>query len=271
MRVIRNLVSQGNVVKGGKRPDIIRSPETFDGMLNLVSELSIGCQDIYSHLGNNLSLNSAFSRSQIVEEKAKARLIIQNEHYKESIFKMEDIVLFKGKIAFAFDCCNYDFRYEESSNFDVTFFNDILSVFNQYFNNNETDIPNDIRRALLTIDINGQFFYDYWWSFWSVADVEKRCLIENFNEIEYFIYHTEYSSFLKTLIQKLVKSNLDDYLLNYECPENMPNWKIKLIKDKSLLDNFCQSKYIAIDNINKKCYLLRSKRPRDMEGCPVVE
>lgn len=271
MRVIRNLVSQGNVVKGGKRPDIIRSPETFDGMLNLVSELSIGCEDIYSHLGNNLSLNSAFSRSQIIEEKAKAKLILQNKHFKESVFKMEDIVLFKGKIAFAFDCCNYDFRNDEVTNFNIDWFNEILLVFTQYFNNNEIDISNDIRRALLTIDINGQYFYEYWWSFWNVADVEKRCLIENFNEMEYFIYHTDYSGFLKKLIQELAKTNLESYLINYECPENMPNWKSKLIKDKNWLDDSCKSRYIAIDNINKKCYLLRSKRPRDMERCVVVE
>ena len=41
MRVIRNIVSRGDVTKaGGRVPPIIRSPEAFDGVINLISELS---------------------------------------------------------------------------------------------------------------------------------------------------------------------------------------------------------------------------------------
>ncbi|EHH1935580.1 DUF262 domain-containing protein, partial [Vibrio parahaemolyticus] len=49
MRVIRNIVSRGDVVKTGVRPAIIRSPQTFDGVINLISELSEGCDDIYGY------------------------------------------------------------------------------------------------------------------------------------------------------------------------------------------------------------------------------
>ena len=43
MRVIRNIISRGDVTKAGKRPPIIRSPEAFDGVLSLITELSSGC------------------------------------------------------------------------------------------------------------------------------------------------------------------------------------------------------------------------------------
>ena len=51
------------------------------------------------------------------------------------------------------------------------------NVINRYFSK-ETDISNDIRRALLTIGVNGKYeYYEYWWSFWYVSNANKRCLI----------------------------------------------------------------------------------------------
>ena len=46
MRVIRNIVSRGDVTREGKRPDIIRSPEAFSGAISLISEIEQGCEDI---------------------------------------------------------------------------------------------------------------------------------------------------------------------------------------------------------------------------------
>ena len=46
---------------------------------------------------------------------------------------------------------------------------------------------------------------------------------------------------------------------------SMPNWKIQLIKDPALLDKNT-SHYIAIPEDNSYCYLLKSKRPRDIDG-----
>lgn len=43
------------------------------------------------------------------------------------------------------------------------------NVINRYFSK-ETDISNDIRRALLTIGVNGKYeYYEYWWSFGTLA------------------------------------------------------------------------------------------------------
>jgi len=149
----------------------------------------------------------------------------------------------------------------------------VKNVIKKYFNDDSSDnISNDIRRALLSIEIDGNYnFYDYWWSYWYVGDATKRCLIENFRELEYYIYNTEYKVYFKKLILNLKINNLNDIITNFIPPSNMPNWKIRLIKETNLLDNESKSNYIAINEQNNICYLLRSKRPRDLEGCVEIK
>lgn len=269
MRVVRNIVSRGNSEKGGKRTDIIRSPETFDGVINLILELSEGCSDIYEFLAAKERLNSSFAKEQIEEEKNKAKLILKDPIYKSSIFEMEDLILFKGRIEFAFDCIDYDYN---PDNFDIISFNKVKDVILNYFNDDISDkISNNVRRALLTIELNGSYnFYDYWWSYWYVGDATKRCLIENFREIEYYIYNTEYRGYFKKLVNRLTISNLEDIIEKFIPPIDMPNWKVRLIKEFDLLDSKSKSNYIAINEEDNCCYLLRSKRPRDLDGCEVI-
>lgn len=264
MRVVRNIVARGSVTKGGKRPDIIRSPETFDGVINLIFELANGSNDIYEYLSKTDKLNSTFARDQIEEERYKSKLITERYDLRKIIFEMEDLNLFKGRISFAFRCIKYDYNVQ---NFNENEFIRVKQIVEEYFNNENADISNDIRRALMTIEINSQFFYEYWWSHWYVADATKRCLIENFNELEYLIYYTEQSKFLKELVRKMIHMSLDQIIDEYNPKSDTPNWMVRLIKEKQLLDSHCRSNYIAIDQINNICYLLRSKRPRDKQGC----
>lgn len=267
IRVIRNIIARGSVEKGGKRPDIIRSPETFDGVINLILELSEGCSDIYIFLSTKDKFNSAFAKEQIEEEKNKAKLIINYPDFKNEIFEMEDLIFFKGRIDFAFKCIGYKYDVDD---FDKDSFVKIKNVIINYFGNDEStnDFSNDIRRALLTIEVDNNYnFYDYWSSRWYVVDSIKRCLIENFRELEYYIYNTDYSLFLNKLLNKLKTESLDNIIDNFIPPDNMPYWKVRLIKEKDLLDKQSKSNYIAIDHQNKVCYLLRSKRPRDIAGC----
>jgi hypothetical protein len=51
----------------------------------------------------------------------------------------------------------------------------------------------------------------------------------------------------------------------------MPNWKVRLIKDADLLDNKSKSNYIAIPEDESCCYLLKSMRPRDIDGCVKID
>lgn len=269
MRVVRNIISRGNIEKGGKRTDIIRSPETFDGVINLILELAEGCNNIYEFLSVKERLSSSFAKEQIEEEKNKAKLIIRSSNYRNEIFEMEDLILFKGRIEFAFDSINYDYN---PDNFDLDSFRNVKNVISKYFDDEITDkISNDIRRGLLTIELNGNYnFYDYWWSYWYVGDATKRCLIENFRELEYYIYNTDYRGYFKKLVNKLTNCDLEILIRDFEPPVDMPNWKVRLIKEADLLDLKSKSNYIAINEDDNCCYLLRSKRPRDLDGCELI-
>ena len=59
---MRNIVSRGDIDSDGKRPDIVRSPDTFVGAINLVHELSSGCSDIYEYLSTSLCIRRAYPR-----------------------------------------------------------------------------------------------------------------------------------------------------------------------------------------------------------------
>lgn len=269
MRVIRNILSRGSVEKGGNRPDIIRSPETFDGVINLITELSEGCSNIYEFLNSKKPV-SYFAKEQVEEEMTKSRIIISNNELKSYIHSMEDLNFFKGRISFALKCVDYKNIPDE---FDFDNFSKVNLVIRKYFDDENSDkISNDIRRALLTIEIDGQYnFYGYWWSYWYVGDANKRCLIENYRELEYYIYNTEYSDYLKMLILKLTEMEIHDVITQFIPPQNMPNWKVRLIKESDLLDKKSKSNYIAISPDDSFCYLLKSKRPRDIKGCNKIE
>lgn len=49
MRVVRNIIALGDVDQNGSRPDIVRSPQTFNGVINLISDLANGCQNILEY------------------------------------------------------------------------------------------------------------------------------------------------------------------------------------------------------------------------------
>ncbi|MCC4211301.1 DUF262 domain-containing protein [Leeuwenhoekiella parthenopeia] len=266
MRVVRNIVSRGDIEKSGKRPDIVRSPATFDGVIYLISELSKGCNDIYGHLSEIRNLNSTFAKEQVEEEKFKAKIIFKNPDTKKTLFELEDTDLLRGRIDFIFYCLDIN---KQQDNIDTKFLEEIKTVF---LSNLSSDacLTNDLRRALLTISVNGRYeFYHYWWSFWNVVDSDKRRLIDKYREIEYLI-HSEFSEYFKILIHKLKTNNLKEIADNFNPENNFPNWKLRLIKEEKLL-NENSSNYIAIPQDNSYCYLLKSKRPRDKKGCIKIE
>jgi hypothetical protein len=274
MRVVRNIVSRGDVTKNGIRPAIIRSPETFDGVITLLNELSKGCDDIYQFLSSTPNLKSTFASEQLDEEKLKAKLINGNEKAKAIIMKLEDTNLFQGRIEFALNCIDFKDILDDEA---INKLSKIHSIIKQYFDRDE-HVNNDLRRALLTIsDQNGNYeFYGYWWSFWYVVSANKRCLIDKYRELEFYIYgnyknRDDYRFYIKKLILQLFNSSLEDIAVNFDPPTNMPNWKIRLIKDKSLLDIKSKSNYIAIPDSDDCCYLLKSMRPRDLEGCEKID
>lgn len=268
MRVVRNIVSQGDIEKNGKRTDIVRSPQTFDGIIYLISELAQGCSNIYQYLSNSPNIKSTSAKEQIEEEKLKANLIIDKPSRKEIIHSLEDTDLLRGKISFIFYCLDF--------NGIISNFNDeqFLQIRDAFINNLgvENNLNNNLRRALLTISFEENFeFYNYWWSSWNVIDGEKRKLINSYREIEYIINSEEYRGYFKTLLFKLIDKQLVDIINDFIPPSNFPNWKTRLVKESQLLDTMSLSNYIAIPQDKSCCYLLKSPRPRDITGCIKIE
>lgn len=270
MRVVRNIVSRADLSPDGKRSDIIRSPETFNGAIYLISELAEGCSDIYSYLCSS-PVYSIFAREQVKEEILKANIIRLYPEYKDLLFKIEDNELLRGKITFALECAGY---HNSITEIDFELLAKIQIVFEKYFNkeleggNLEFD---KFRRAMLTVEVSGKYqYYNYWWSYWNAAGTEKRKLFPVFREIEYFIGLDEYKEYFKKLVLKLTETDYDTILTTFEKPNNMENWQYRLIKEEKLLAH-CTSKYIAIAPDRTYCYLMRSKRPSDTTGSTKIE
>lgn len=266
MRVIRNIVSRGDVTREGKRPDIIRSPEAFSGAISLISEIEQGCEDIYPYLASN-SISSNFARNQTNEEKVKAKIIINIPQHKNLIHEVEDNELLRGRIAFPLLCSGYK---KDISTIDFDYLKKVSSVFKTYFNK-ELDSNDEefdlLRRALLTVKVKGYYrFYEYWWSFWNAELLNKRKLLPLFREIEFVIGHEYFCLYFKELVGKLITQSYNEIIDSFEKPLNMPNWQFRLIKEKELLAN-CDKKYIAIADDDSYCYLLKGKRPSSSDNC----
>lgn len=270
MRVVRNIVSRADLTPDGKRNDIIRSPETFNGAIGLVNELANGCNDIYAYLCS-ASTSSVFAREQVKEEILKARIIQKYPEHKELLFKTEDNELLRGRITFALQCAGYQ---KEIKEIDFEMLEKIQAVFAMYFNNELEPYNTEFdkfRRAMLTIEDSGKYqYYNYWWSHWNAASAEKRKLFPVFREIEYFIGLDYYNIYFKKLVLKLTQADYDSILTDFIKPDNMENWQYQLIIKEDLLSN-CKSKYIAISPDRTYCYLMRSKRPSDTVGSIKVE
>ena len=106
-------------------------------------------------------------------------------------------------------------------------------------------------------------------------NANKRSLIDSYlRSLEFYIYgrfSEEYKIYIKKLILKLMNNNLQEIVTNFTPPNDMPNWKIRLIKEPSLLNEMCKSNHIAIPEDEACCYLLKSMRPRDIDGCYLVK
>jgi hypothetical protein len=271
MRVVRNIVSRGDIERSGSKASIVRSPESFDGAVNLINELAEGCTNIYEYLAAH-NVSSQFAKSQIEEERIKAKLIYSGEKYRQAIFAAEDIEFFSGRVSLLFECIGFD---GNSKDFNIDEFINITNVFRKYI---DIEITDEFRRALLTISTdNGNYnYYDYWWSWSYAVDANKRCLITKKSELEYFVYgnykgNGEYKQYVIRLVKKLVNYDLNQIIEMFNPPTEMPNWKKRLIKEPKLLQEYCASKYIAIPESEDCCYLLKGVRPRDRESCYKVQ
>lgn len=249
LRVIRNIIENAT----------IDSSATFMGAMNLIKELSNGCNDVYDFLSKN-SIQSKFAEEQIKEEIRKSKLIVSNTEIKTILFELEDTLFCKGSINWCLECSD---KVEE--------LNKIKGIIDSHLSQN--NISNLFRRALLTIGNND--FYNYWGTWSYNTNTHKRCLIESRNELRNsFTKNYWFDNYLKPLMIQLCNNGNDLQIIvnSYTCTEDMPNWKSRLIKEPDLLDNYCQGHYVGITDDNKQCYLYGwKKRPASRHECYLVE
>jgi hypothetical protein len=251
MRVCRNIVNNSK----------IENANNFISAINLISELSKGCSEIYEFISKT-KINSQFANTQVKEEILKSKIILQNDDNRNAIFETEDTNLCKGKIEFALYCLDNP----TEINFDYNKLLQIKNVFIQYLN--DDDITNELRRCLLTIGNND--FYNYWGTWSHKTDTMKRCLIESTNDLKSNFIYGGWKHYLKELINLLVSKSSIEIIEQYVIPENMPKWKEKLIKEPIWLDEHCKVYYIMgiPNNDNSYCLLFNNwKKPNSRKDC----
>jgi hypothetical protein len=249
MRVVRNIVENST----------IDAATPLISAIGLINELAKGSADIYDYLSKTTI--QSFAREQVKEEIEKSKIIVANPDMKQIIHKMEDADFCKGKIDFTLYCINYDIDNNPNpANFDEKKMEQIYKVIKNNFADMDTQLTDDFKRAFLTIKNND--YYEIWGS-WSFSfDSHKRWLLNNNNDLKNnFTRNKDWRrDYLKDLFNLLTEKSYQQIIEDYNILPSMPNWKQRLIKEKSLLNN---ATFILIPNDNKYkyCLLAWQKRP----------
>jgi len=249
IRVVRNVVE--NAISGNWNIDLMIN------LIQLVHKWAGKSNDIYTFLSALDISKISIAKEQVKEEIAKAKLIVANSANKQVIFDTEDTNFCKGKINFALYCIGYDNI--DISTFALSELEKVKNVFVNYLNTD--DVSNDFRRALFTTQ--DTLFYNYWWSWLNVVSADKRCIIEDTNDLKRnFTKKDNWSKYLKDLVLKLctetIDKIIDDFVKTQEFT-NLPNWKQRIINEKGLLEH-SHSHYIAIARDESRCWLIPYKR-----------
>ena len=117
------------------------------------------------------------------------------------------------------------------------------------------------------LTIRDGMFYQYWsTSYLYAAEAPKRCLIANIEDLKSFSLMLDSKIYLKDLVIKLTNDSLESIIKQFEVPNDFPNWKKRLIKEKGLLD-YSEKHFIAISKDNKTCFLIpQTKVANSAEG-----
>jgi hypothetical protein len=269
MRVIRNFVCFANITikKTSSREDLLRDPDSFVGMINLINMMSNGCEDIYGFLSNLGSSVYTYRRDQMVEETKKAKYILSNPQLCDIIWKLEDLNLFRGRISYIFECIEEIFKDNDKNlNHNMII---IYNLFQRHFTDKEFEADN-FNRAMLTIKVGTDYlYYDYWDSTWYAIYAGKRKFVVNLTDLNFYIYNDRNGNgsrkYLTQLIELLLTKSYQQILDDFNPPSDMPEWKIKLIKEDKWLKTR-PSDFFAITQNNSDCFLLKSQRPLNMDG-----
>ena len=259
MRVVRNIVQNAT----------IDSASTYISAIGLIKELSEGCENIYQYLSSNI-VKSGFASSQVKEEITKAKIIINKPDAKSVIQKIEDTNFCRGRISFPLYCIDFKIENDNLSEFDISKLEKVLNVINENFADLNKKLTDEFKRAFLTI--KGNDYYKVWWK-WSYSfNANKGWLLDSVIDLKNnFSESSDWKrDYLKELFLKLFDKSLKDIINEYECPDNMPNWKKRLIKEDNLLNG---AKFILIPSSNESnyCILAWQQRPSKEEKVKKIE
>lgn len=142
LRIVHNLVE-------GSRPYLFNNANEFANALRSINELLEHRNSIVNHFAETqIDSLSGFTKEQVIEEKLKANLILQNADWKSTIIEIENHGYFNGQIGFILDWCkdengihNIDKFKEYAEKAKAVFSNDGLKSFDNYL----------FERALLVI------------------------------------------------------------------------------------------------------------------------
>lgn len=257
MRVIRNIAANAT----------IDSVQTFRGFLNLILELSSGCDDIYQYLSTH-TVESNFAKTQVQEEICKSKIILNSEKAKQLFSKLEENNFCNGRLYFAFYCCGIALE-DERPTFDLKLFKKVKSIFETYFS--KDDVSDDFRVLLFTCGNNK--FYKYWESWSYRTKTVKQCCIESTSDLCQNFSRPEtiefYKDILKEAVLKLTEGkSIKDLLSEYKCPDSMHRWEKWIVKHPKEFSEHCSGHYFGVTPDGKTCYLYESyKRPNGREYC----
>lgn len=232
LRFVRNILTNGTV------DDIT----PFVSAKNRLDEMAKWSGDIYGHLAE-ASATNGFAREQMKEECQKAKIYQSTPAAKPIIHSIEDCNFCRGQVGFILECLGINDSAPDTVNLRTM--NDIALLYLDGSN-----ITNDFRRALLTIDDNR--FYTYWQSEAHTSKCPEAygcplfCLIEDMADLRTFSKKDQ-KCYLSQLLKSLLQSSLKDLLDHYQASETTPKWVIKMIKDKTVLDRD-NARFIIIGN-----------------------
>jgi hypothetical protein len=235
LRIVRNLITN----------ETINTKETFLSAKKRFDEIAEKSGDIYGRLATETDI-TGFANEQMKEEIQKAKIYQNSPDAKPIIQGIEEYNFCRGRVSFILNCLDI-----ADSVPDPTRLKKMQTVVSDYLNN--ADISNDFRRALLTISDN--CYYEF---------SQPYCLItsnkdKNRADIRNFSFAPSGKKYLKPLLLKLFDETIENIINAFTFPDDMPEWKRLLIKDKEGWMKREESYYKYLKIEGNHAYLLRTR------------
>ena len=260
MRVVRNIVRNSTIDSAG----------TFISAISLINEISEGYSNIHDYLSDNTTIKAGHAKEQVKEEIEKAKLIITDLDAKIIIHEIEDTDFCRGKIDFALYCIDYDIDSQDKQPFEKDKLSEISAVITNHFENMNTVLCDDFKRAFLTITTEEKSYYVL--KSWSHSfDCDKYRMLYDINDFRNtFARSKDWKRVsLKAFFSQLNdKKTFQKIIEDYQVSDDIPNWKKRLIKEGNLING---ATFILIPNDNSFCNLAWQQRPTKPEQVKKIE